>query len=84
MERDPDYWNEGLPYLAGIEFYHFAAFSPELGGALLTGKIDYGRLLDPVTLQKVQATPGMTGTNFYQSVIQAVWVNNANASIRSG
>src|SRR5713226_9049440 len=77
MERNPDYWNEGLPYLDGIEFYHLVAFSPELGSALLTGKIDYGRLLDPVTLQKVQNTPGMTGTNFYQSVIQAVWVNNA-------
>ena len=22
MERNPDYWNEGLPYLDGIEFYH--------------------------------------------------------------
>ena len=77
MERNPDYWNEGLPYLDGMEFYHFDAFSPALGGALLTGKIDYGRLLDPVTLQKVQNTPGMMGTNFYQSVIQAVWVNNA-------
>ncbi len=49
MERNPDYWNEGLPYL-----------------------------LDPVTGKKVQATPGMSSTAFYQSVIQAVWVvNNA-------
>src|SRR5499433_1311197 len=31
MERNPDYWNEGLPYLDGIEFYHLVAFSPELG-----------------------------------------------------
>src|SRR5262247_119860 len=75
MERNPDYWNEGLPYLDGIEFYHLVAFSPELGSALLTGKIDYARLLDPVSLQKVKATPGMSGTDFYQSVIQAVWVN---------
>lgn len=77
MERNPDYWNEGLPYLDGIEFYHFDAFSPPLGAALLSGRIDYARLLDPVTLKKVQETPGMSGTNYYQSVIQAVWVNNA-------
>jgi ABC-type transport system substrate-binding protein len=77
MERNPDYWNEGLPYLEGIEFYHFDAFSPPLGAALLSGRVDYARLLDPVSLKKVQETPGMTGTNYYQSVIQAVWVNNA-------
>jgi ABC-type transport system substrate-binding protein len=77
MERNPDYWNEGLPYLDGIEFYHLTAFSAELGGALLAGKIDYARLLDPVSLKKVKATPGMSGTDFYQSVIQAVWVNTA-------
>jgi ABC-type transport system substrate-binding protein len=77
VERNPDYWNTGLPYLDGIEFYHLTAFSTELGGALLAGKIDYARLLDPVSLQKVKATPGMSGTDFYQSVIQAVWVNTA-------
>ena len=51
--------------------------SPPLGAALLSGRVDYARLLDPVSLKKVQETQGMTGTNYYQSVIQAVWVNNA-------
>src|ERR671936_112335 len=50
VERNPDYWNEGLPYLDGIEFYHLAPFSPEMGGSLLAGKLDYARLLDPVSL----------------------------------
>jgi peptide/nickel transport system substrate-binding protein len=77
MERNPDYWNAGLPYLDGLEFYHFDPGSPALAGALLSGKTDYARSLDPVTLQKVQATPGMTGTSFYQSAIRALWVNNA-------
>jgi peptide/nickel transport system substrate-binding protein len=77
MERNPDYWNEGLPYLNGVEVYHLAPFTPELGAALLSGKIDYARALDPVTAKKVQATPGMSSTAFYQSVIQAVWLNNA-------
>jgi peptide/nickel transport system substrate-binding protein len=76
MERNPDYWNEGLPYLDGVEFYHLAPFTPELAAALLSGKIDYARALDPVSAQKVQSTTGMSSTAFYQSVIQAVWVNN--------
>ncbi len=75
MERHPDYWNEGLHYLDGIEFYHLTPFTTELGGALLSGKIDYARAIDPVTARKVQATPGMTSTDFYQSVIRAAWVN---------
>jgi ABC-type transport system substrate-binding protein len=76
MERNRDYWNEGLPYLDGIEFYHFLGFSPELGASLLARRIDYARLLDPVSLRKIKATPGMSGTNFYQSAIHAVGINN--------
>ena len=45
-------------------------------GSLLAGKIDYGRLLDPVSWKKAKETPGMTAAEFNQSVIQAVWVNN--------
>ena len=58
MERNPDYWNEGLPYLNGVEIYHLAPFTPELGAALLSGKIDYARALDPVTAKKVQSHAG--------------------------
>ena len=76
MERNPDYWNEGLPYLDGIEFYHLTPWAPEVGASLLAGKVDYARLLDPVSLRKIQATPGMSGTEFYQSVIIAYWINN--------
>src|SRR5499426_3350957 len=76
MERNPDYWNEGLPYLDGIEFYHFEPFSPPLGAALFAGRIDYARLLDQVSRKKLQETPGMSGHPLYQSAIQGVWVNN--------
>ena len=37
---------------------------------------DYARLLDPGALRKVKATAGMQGQDFYQSVIQATWMNN--------
>ncbi|SEO69904.1 peptide/nickel transport system substrate-binding protein [Rhodospirillales bacterium URHD0017] len=76
MEKNPNYWNKGLPYLDGIEFYHALPFSPELGSAILSGRVDYARILDPVTARKAQATQGMSSLNFYQSVIQATWMNN--------
>jgi len=81
MEKNPDYWNKGLPYLDRLEVYHMPPFSPELGSALLTGKLDYGRLLDPVSWRKAKETPGMTAAEFPQSVIQAVFINNKKAPL---
>ena len=76
MEKNANYWNKGLPYLDGIEFYHLLPFSPELGSAVLSGRVDYTRANDPVTARKAAATPGMSAARFYQSVIHATWINN--------
>jgi ABC-type transport system substrate-binding protein len=81
VEKNPDYWNKPLPYVDRLEIYHMPPFSPELGSALLSGKLDYARLIDPVTARKVKETKGMTATDFYQSVIQAVWVNNKRQAL---
>ena len=75
MERNPNYWNEGLPYLDGLEFYHALPFSTELGSAILSGRVDYARIVDPVTTRKAKATPGMSTSTFNQSVIQGTWIN---------
>src|SRR5207248_9321999 len=76
MKKNKDYWNKGMPYLDGIEFYHVLPFSPEMGSAILSGRVDYVRIADPVTARKAKATAGMTATDYYQSVIQATCVNN--------
>jgi ABC-type transport system substrate-binding protein len=75
MQKNPNYWNKGLPYLDGIEFYHALPFSTELGSAILSGRVDYIRITDPVTAQTAKATPGLSTTAFNQSVIQGTWVN---------
>jgi len=75
VERNPHYWNTGLPYLDRLEVYNFAPFSPELGAALLGGKLDYARIVDTATLRRAQQQPGMAGATYYQSVVDAVWVN---------
>jgi peptide/nickel transport system substrate-binding protein len=76
MEANKDYWNKGLPLLDGIEFYNLIPFSTELGSSVLSGRVDYARICDPVSARKAKATPGMLTAQFNQSVIQAVYVNN--------
>src|SRR5215467_6953938 len=76
MEKNTNYWNKGLPYLDGVQFYSLIPFSPELGSAILSNRVDYGRIVDPVTARKAKSTPGMSTTAFNQSVIQGTWVNN--------
>jgi ABC-type transport system substrate-binding protein len=76
MQKNPNYWNKALPYLDGIEFYHVLPFSPEMASAILSGRVDYVRITDPVTTRKAKATPGLSTATYHQSVIQATWVNN--------
>ena len=75
MERNHDYWNKGLPLVDRLEIYHMPPFSAELGGAFLSSKLDYARLLDPVSWRKAKETQGVSAAAFNQSVIQAVWMN---------
>ncbi len=75
MERNADYWNKGLPLVDRLEIYHMFPFSPELGSSFLSGKVDYARLLDPVSWRKAKEMQGVTAAAFNQSVIQAFWTN---------
>ncbi|HEV2099619.1 MAG TPA: ABC transporter substrate-binding protein, partial [Stellaceae bacterium] len=75
MTKNKNYWNKGLPYLDGVTFYHALPFSTELGSAVLSGRVDYIRITDPVTWRKAKATPGMSVARYNQSVIQGVWLN---------
>jgi ABC-type transport system substrate-binding protein len=75
MEKNPNYWNKGLPLVDKLEVYHMFPFSPELGAAFLSGKVDYARLLDPVSWRKAKEMQGVTAAAFNQSVIQAFWTN---------
>lgn len=76
MEKSKDYWNNPLPYLDGIEFYHAVPFSTELGSSILSGRTDYIRITDPVTVRKAKEMPGFKTAQFNQSVIQGVWLNH--------
>src|SRR5246500_3308055 len=55
MEKNPNYWNKGLPYLDGVQFYSLIPFSSELGSAILSNRVDYARIVDPVTARKAKS-----------------------------
>jgi ABC-type transport system substrate-binding protein len=79
LEKNPHYWNKGLPYLDRLEIYHAAAFSPELGASLLGGKLDYARIVDTATRDRARTTAGLTAATYHQSAINAVWMNTQKA-----
>ena len=83
MEKNPGYWNKGLPYVDKLEVYHMPPFSAELGAAFLSGKLDYARLLDPVSWRKAKEMPGVTAAAFNQSVVQACSATQEEAARRS-
>src|SRR5882672_10544043 len=76
MEKNPNYWNKGMPYLDGVEFYHTLPFSPEMASAILSGRVDYVRVTDPVTARKAKTMPEISTDTHYQSVVHATWINN--------
>ena len=75
QEQNPNYWNKGLPYIDKLEIYNLPPFSPELGSSFLSGKVDYARIMDPVSWRKAKEMPGVTATAMNQSVIQAYFFN---------
>ena len=76
FERNKNYWNKDVPLLDGLQVFHALPFSPEMASALLSKRVDYVRVTDPATVKRAQSTPGMAGTDYYQSVVQATWPNN--------
>src|SRR6202790_1616613 len=75
MEKNPTYWNKGLPYLDGIEFYHVLPFSPEMASAILSGRVDYVIATDPTTARKAKTMPQISTETHYQSAVHATWIN---------
>src|SRR4029079_4380124 len=54
MEHNPNYCKKGVQERYGLEFYHTLPFSPEMGSAILSNRVDYVRITDPVTARKAK------------------------------
>ena len=78
LERNPNYWNPDLPYLDGIHILHLNAWVPEMGAALLAGRVDYARAIEPGGFKKAIEHPEIETAQYPQHVIFALWINNNN------
>ena len=77
MTKNPNYWNPDLPYLDGIHILHLNAWVPEMGAALLAGRVDYARAIEPGSFKKAIEHPEIETAQYPQHVIFAMWMNNA-------
>ena len=77
LERNPNYWNPELPYLDGIHMLHLNAWVPEMGAALLAGRVDYARAIEPGGFKKAIEHPEIETAQYPQHVIFAMWMNNS-------
>ena len=57
FERNPDYWDEGLPYLDEVIFYYMPE-SETRAEALKAGSVDVYPELGAVSVESIKATPG--------------------------
>jgi peptide/nickel transport system substrate-binding protein len=76
MEANKDYWNPELPYLDGIEVLHLGPWEPEMGAALLAGRVDYVRALEMTSFRRADEDPDIDVALFPQPLIFAMWMNN--------
>ena len=77
LKKNPNYWNPELPYLDGIHLLHLNAWVPEMGAALLAGRVDYARAIEPGSFKKAIEHPEIETAQYPQHVIFAMWMNNA-------
>jgi peptide/nickel transport system substrate-binding protein len=58
LKRNPDYWQEGLPYLDELIFYYMAEPETRLE-ALKTGSVDLYQELEALSVDVIEATAGL-------------------------
>ena len=72
FKRNPDYWQEGLPYLDEVVFYYMP--EPETRvEALKTGGVDVYFELTSLSVDSIEATPGLV----VSEVASAAYINLA-------
>jgi|RhiMetdeSRZDD1v2_1073273.scaffolds.fasta_scaffold06669_4 peptide/nickel transport system substrate-binding protein len=74
LERNPDYWNPGLPYLDGIEIYHLDV-GQKTGAACLAHTIDFCFAIDPISEKRAQNIKGLHTAHIFPTAPHGLWLN---------
>jgi peptide/nickel transport system substrate-binding protein len=77
--RNPDYWQEGKPYLDGIEYY-FIAYATTLSAALQSGEIDMISYTSILEVENLVAAGFVAETNSNGVGVESTGVIPASAN----
>ena len=76
LEKNPNYWVPGLPYLDSIKIFHSDPWVPQLAAALSTGRVDWIRTVDPKSMRDLENQQGIDTFWYAQTVGHALYFNN--------
>ena len=74
LAKNEDYWNPDLPYLDGVEAYHFD-LGPKTGAACLANSIDFCFGIDPIAEERAAAEDIVTA-RIFPTVPLGLWLNS--------
>ena len=72
LDKHTEYWNEGLPYLDGLEIFH--ALPPQNSALVLSGRADIGLAVERKALELAKER-SMEGIIYNSSVNTGIWFN---------
>ena len=78
FEKNADFYEEGKPYVDGLEM-HLIADVTALTNAVLSGAVNFSNEIPPKDWQTVMATPGITGQTLEGSRFYWLLPNNSTA-----
>lgn len=77
LERNPDYWNEDLPYLDGIESFH-SGYGGETGAACLAHTVDFCWGIDIISHGKAQGIEELNTSFISPTTFHGMYLNMDN------
>lgn len=78
FEKNPDFYEEGKPYVDGLEM-HLIADVTALTNAVLSGTVNFSNEIPPKDWQTVLATPGLVGQTLEGSRFYWLLPNNSTS-----
>jgi len=75
LGKNTKYWNPDLPYLDGIEAYHFNLGAPT-GAACLANQVDFCFGIDPITVEKAAGMSDLETSPIFPTVPLGMWINH--------
>ena len=75
LERNRNYWNGELPYVDELKVFDLQVGA--IGAALIANRVDYARLIDPVSERQARTTPGLNTRVYPIAGVVAMYPNHS-------